>query len=144
MASVCSATLAMLDAGVPLTSMIAGIAMGLLLPATACNMTSAIVNPSGKSSVQRPSLSKKYKPVQEQFPGARDKESAVILSDILGLEDALGAMDLKIAGNETAITAFQLDIKTEGLTVDLLAQALKQVSLFYTPVHAFSDLICIL
>ena len=39
---------------------------------------------------------------------------------ILGLEDALGTMDFKVAGNETGITTFQLDIKSEGLTLGKL------------------------
>jgi polyribonucleotide nucleotidyltransferase len=43
------------------------------------------------------------------------------------LEDALGTMDFKIAGNESGITAFQLDIKTsEGLSLPILKKALYQ------------------
>ena len=53
-------------------------------------------------------------------------DEPVILTDILGLEDALGTMDFKVAGNETGITSFQLDIKSEGLTVDTLKKALLQ------------------
>lgn len=126
MASVCSATLAMLDAGVPLTTMIAGVAMGLLLPPKSDDIASSIVN----SKRQQPSPSKRtwLSKRKQSVIDEKEDESAIVLSDILGLEDALGVMDLKIAGNETAITAFQLDIKTEGLTVDILAQALKQVS----------------
>lgn len=48
----------------------------------------------------------------------------VVLSDILGIEDALGDMDFKVAGDEDAITAFQMDIKVEGVTVDILREAL--------------------
>ena len=39
------------------------------------------------------------------------------LSDILGVEDALGDMDFKITGDQAGITAFQMDIKVEGITV---------------------------
>ncbi len=39
-----------------------------------------------------------------------------ILSDILGVEDALGDMDFKVAGEHQGITAFQMDIKVEGIT----------------------------
>ena len=49
-----------------------------------------------------------------------------ILSDILGAEDALGDMDFKIAGSETGITAFQLDIKIEGITPQIMRSALIQ------------------
>jgi polyribonucleotide nucleotidyltransferase len=77
----------MLDAGVPLTSPVAGIAMGLIL-------------------------------------GEKAGEEPVILTDILGLEDALGTMDFKVAGNATGITAFQLDIKSAGLTLEILSEAL--------------------
>lgn len=49
-----------------------------------------------------------------------------ILSDILGAEDALGDMDFKVTGNETGITAFQLDIKVEGITLEIMQAALLQ------------------
>jgi polyribonucleotide nucleotidyltransferase len=86
MATVCGATLSLMDAGAPIKSPIAGIAMGL---------------------------------VQEGDQNA-------ILSDILGLEDHLGDMDFKVAGSEKGITGFQLDIKTEGLNLEILARALEQ------------------
>jgi polyribonucleotide nucleotidyltransferase len=53
-------------------------------------------------------------------------ENAVIVSDILGTEDALGTMDFKVAGNKEGITTFQLDIKCEGLTLDIMKKALEQ------------------
>jgi len=53
-------------------------------------------------------------------------KNSVILSDILGLEDALGDMDFKIAGDENGITAFQLDIKVEGITPQIMRSALLQ------------------
>lgn len=58
--------------------------------------------------------------------GEKEGDEPVILTDILGLEDALGTMDFKIAGNETGITTFQLDIKSEGLTIDTLQRSLAQ------------------
>ena len=57
-----------------------------------------------------------------------DKESGqyAILSDILGDEDHLGDMDFKVAGTRDGITACQMDIKIEGLSYELLAEALEQ------------------
>lgn len=49
-----------------------------------------------------------------------------ILSDILGVEDALGDMDFKVAGDAEGITAFQLDIKVEGITIEVMQAALAQ------------------
>jgi len=88
MASTCGSTLALMDAGVPITEMIGGVAMGLILDIE-----------SGKFKV---------------------------LTDIAGIEDGNGDMDFKVTGSEKGITALQLDIKTKGLTVEILDQALKQ------------------
>lgn len=49
-----------------------------------------------------------------------------ILSDILGMEDALGDMDFKVTGDKEGITAFQMDIKVEGITIDIMRAALEQ------------------
>jgi polyribonucleotide nucleotidyltransferase len=49
-----------------------------------------------------------------------------ILSDILGDEDHLGDMDFKVTGTERGITACQMDLKVEGLTYDILREALHQ------------------
>lgn len=49
-----------------------------------------------------------------------------ILSDILGDEDHLGDMDFKVTGTEQGITACQMDLKVEGLTYDVLREALNQ------------------
>jgi polyribonucleotide nucleotidyltransferase len=49
-----------------------------------------------------------------------------ILSDILGIEDALGDMDFKVAGDQRGITAFQMDIKVEGITPAIMRAALEQ------------------
>jgi polyribonucleotide nucleotidyltransferase len=86
MASVCGSTLALMDAGVPIKSPVAGIAMGL-------------VTREGKFAV---------------------------LTDIQGVEDALGDMDFKVAGTKDGITALQMDIKIKGLTHEIMAQALEQ------------------
>lgn len=55
-----------------------------------------------------------------------EKDKYTILSDILGIEDALGDMDFKITGDHQGITAFQMDIKVEGITLDIMAAALQQ------------------
>ncbi len=86
MASVCGSTLALMDAGVPIKSPVAGIAMGL-------------VTREGKFAV---------------------------LTDIQGVEDALGDMDFKVAGTRDGITALQMDIKIGGLTHEIFSQALEQ------------------
>lgn len=50
----------------------------------------------------------------------------IILSDILGIEDALGDMDFKVTGDHEGITAFQMDIKVEGITLEIMRAALEQ------------------
>lgn len=50
----------------------------------------------------------------------------VVLSDILGAEDALGDMDFKVTGDHEGITAFQMDIKVEGITPKIMREALQQ------------------
>lgn len=55
-----------------------------------------------------------------------EENDFVILSDILGMEDFLGDMDFKITGNAEGITAFQMDIKVEGITKKIMEQALSQ------------------
>ncbi len=49
-----------------------------------------------------------------------------VLTDIAGIEDFNGHMDFKVTGNETGVSALQLDIKVKGLTAEILAQALAQ------------------
>ncbi|HEY5147797.1 MAG TPA: polyribonucleotide nucleotidyltransferase, partial [Polyangiaceae bacterium] len=92
MASVCGATLALMDAGVPIKAPVAGIAMGLI----------------------------------SDGPLTDAKTRYAILSDILGDEDHLGDMDFKICGTKKGVTAIQMDIKIEGLSREVLAQALEQ------------------
>ncbi|MGE3912631.1 MAG: polyribonucleotide nucleotidyltransferase, partial [Chloroflexota bacterium] len=87
MGSTCGSTLALMDAGVPITAPVSGVAMGLI---------------TGEDG------------------------SYAILSDIQGLEDALGDMDFKVAGTEKGITALQMDIKVAGLTTEVLEEALAQ------------------
>jgi polyribonucleotide nucleotidyltransferase len=86
MATVCAGSLALMDAGVPVRSATAGIAMGLI----------------------------------------KEGGRAAILTDILGDEDHLGDMDLKIAGTRDGITACQMDIKTTGIGIDEIAEALQK------------------
>ncbi|HLR10697.1 MAG TPA: polyribonucleotide nucleotidyltransferase [Sporosarcina sp.] len=88
-ASICSSTMAMMDAGVPLKAPVAGIAMGLV---------------------------------------KRD-DNYSILSDIQGMEDALGDMDFKVAGTEKGITALQMDIKIDGLAREILEESLEQAKI---------------
>ena len=86
MASVCSGSLSLMDAGVPVKTSVAGIAMGLI----------------------------------------KEGDKYVILSDILGDEDHLGDMDFKVAGTSEGITAIQMDIKIDGLSMEIISTALGQ------------------
>jgi polyribonucleotide nucleotidyltransferase len=84
MASVCVASLSLMDAGVPIKAACAGIAMGLI----------------------------------------KEGDDVAVLTDILGVEDALGDMDFKVAGTREGVTSIQMDIKIEGLTVEIMREAL--------------------
>jgi len=53
-------------------------------------------------------------------------DSYTILTDIQGMEDALGDMDFKVAGTKDGITAIQMDIKIDGLTREVIEEALEQ------------------
>ncbi|MBF2054429.1 MAG: polyribonucleotide nucleotidyltransferase [Candidatus Sericytochromatia bacterium] len=86
MASTCASTLTLMDAGVPIKDMVAGVAMGLI----------------------------------------KEGDRYAVLTDILGLEDHLGDMDFKVTGTETGVTALQMDIKIDGLDMNILRQALEQ------------------
>jgi polyribonucleotide nucleotidyltransferase len=55
-----------------------------------------------------------------------DKGKYAILTDILGTEDHIGDMDFKVAGSKDGITAIQMDIKVDGLSYDILSEALTQ------------------
>ncbi|MEC8996812.1 MAG: polyribonucleotide nucleotidyltransferase [Pseudomonadota bacterium] len=86
MASVCGSSLSLMDAGVPISSPVAGIAMGLV----------------------------------------KEGEKHVVLTDILGDEDHLGDMDFKVAGTEKGVNALQMDIKIDGITSQIMSEALDQ------------------
>ena len=55
----------------------------------------------------------------------KEGDRVAVLTDILGIEDALGDMDFKIAGTSQGITAIQMDIKIEGLSIDTMREALE-------------------
>lgn len=86
MASTCGSTLALMDAGVPITAPVAGISIGRM----------------------------------------SDGDKAVLLTDIIGLEDFSGDMDFKVAGTEKGITAIQLDVKIDGLKDEEIIEILER------------------
>lgn len=55
-----------------------------------------------------------------------DENDYVMLTDIQGLEDFFGDMDFKVGGTEKGITAIQVDIKIDGLTYDIIAEAFER------------------
>jgi len=56
----------------------------------------------------------------------QEGDKTVVLTDILGLEDHLGDMDFKVTGTEQGITAFQMDLKTGGISKEVMDKALEQ------------------
>ncbi len=56
----------------------------------------------------------------------KEGDKFVVLSDILGDEDHLGDMDFKVAGSKDGVTALQMDIKIDGITREIMEQALEQ------------------
>ncbi len=56
----------------------------------------------------------------------KEGEDVAVLTDILGVEDALGDMDFKVAGTERGITSIQMDIKAKGLSVETMKEALER------------------
>lgn len=86
MATVCGSSLSLMDAGVPIKSHVAGVAMGLIL----------------------------------------EGAEVAVLTDILGDEDHCGDMDFKVTGTEKGVTALQMDIKIQGVTQEIMGQALRQ------------------
>ncbi len=56
----------------------------------------------------------------------KEENRVAVLSDILGNEDHLGDMDFKVAGTRNGITAFQMDIKIQGITLEIMKAALEQ------------------
>ena len=70
-------------------------------------------------------------PIKAQVAGIamgliKEGDRFAILSDIQGLEDHLGDMDFKVAGTRKGINAFQMDLKIDGVTHDIMAKALEQ------------------
>ena len=55
-----------------------------------------------------------------------NRQKGVLLTDILGMEDHFGDMDFKVAGTRQGITGFQVDLKIQGLTFELMRQAFLQ------------------
>ena len=55
-------------------------------------------------------------------------DGVAVLTDILGLEDALGDMDFKVAGTRQGVTSIQMDIKVEGLTFEIIEEALERAN----------------
>ncbi len=53
-------------------------------------------------------------------------DNYTVLTDIQGMEDHLGDMDFKVAGTSKGVTALQMDIKIEGLSREILEEALQQ------------------
>ncbi|MDP3971109.1 MAG: polyribonucleotide nucleotidyltransferase [bacterium] len=88
--SICGSTLCLMDAGVPIKSPVAGIAMGLALN------------------------------------GEGNKEDYKILTDIQDVEDHEESMDFKVAGTKEGVTAVQLDIKLDGITLDMVRDTLEK------------------
>jgi polyribonucleotide nucleotidyltransferase len=84
MASSCCGCLSLMDAGVPIAKMVAGISVGLV----------------------------------------QEGDKYELLTDILGEEDHFGDMDFKVCGTKDGITAIQLDIKTEGLSYEIIRKTL--------------------
>ena len=101
-----------------------------------CRIVSDILESNGSSSmatVCAGTLSlldagvKMKKPVAGIAMGLiSDGTKHAILSDILGDEDHLGDMDFKVTGTKDGITATQMDIKCDGLSYEILAEALEQ------------------
>jgi len=58
----------------------------------------------------------------------KEGDEVAVLTDILGLEDALGDMDFKVAGTREGVTSIQMDIKIEGLTFEIMQEALERAN----------------
>jgi polyribonucleotide nucleotidyltransferase len=98
MASACAASLSLLDAGVPISSPVAGVSIGI------------VADPLDDTS---------------RLTVGADGSKYTLLTDIMGMEDHYGDMDFKIAGTKTGITAMQLDVKiADGVPVRAVKEAL--------------------
>jgi polyribonucleotide nucleotidyltransferase len=58
----------------------------------------------------------------------KEGDRVAVLTDILGSEDALGDMDFKVAGTREGVTSIQMDIKIEGLSLELMREALQKAN----------------
>ncbi|MEE9133745.1 MAG: polyribonucleotide nucleotidyltransferase [Gemmatimonadota bacterium] len=58
----------------------------------------------------------------------KEGDKVVILTDIMGIEDHLGDMDFKVAGTRKGITSIQMDIKIEGLSMELMREAMRRAN----------------
>jgi polyribonucleotide nucleotidyltransferase len=58
----------------------------------------------------------------------KEGDRVAVLTDILGAEDALGDMDFKVAGTREGVTSIQMDIKIEGLTIEIMREALQKAN----------------
>ena len=117
MASVCAGTLSLMDAGVPITKPVTGIAMGLIMGDPSTSSTNA----HGRLEQSRKTTGSTGSP-----QAGSEQGKYVILSDIAGEEDFAGDMDFKVAGTKDGITALQMDIKIKGITPGIMAKALEQ------------------
>lgn len=96
-ASICAATIAMMDGGVPIKTPVAGISIGAMIDED-------------------------------------DKSKYVLLTDIQGPEDHYGDMDFKVAGTKDGITAIQLDVKVDGISPEILKDALSRAKIARTQI----------
>ena len=58
----------------------------------------------------------------------KEGDRVAVLTDILGMEDALGDMDFKVAGTREGVTSIQMDIKVEGISMEIMREALKRAN----------------
>src|SRR3712207_269494 len=58
----------------------------------------------------------------------KEGDRVAVLTDILGAEDALGDMDFKVAGTREGVTSIQMDIKIQGLTLEIMREALEKAN----------------
>ncbi|UAT42900.1 polyribonucleotide nucleotidyltransferase [Anaplasmataceae bacterium AB001_6] len=87
--------------------------------ATVCGSTLALMDSGVK-------ISKPVAGIAMGLVFSKNSDDFVILSDISGEEDALGDMDFKVAGTDKYISALQMDVKTDKLTIEVLKVALEQ------------------
>ena len=109
MAAVCSGSLALFDAGVPLKEHVGALSVGLVMdePPSLSSSSSTSDAPSASG---------------DKLPRYK------IMTDLMGLEDVLGDMDFKIAGTRSGITAIQLDCKPKGIPLEILIEAMNKAS----------------